>query len=140
MLWRQDGRQRSLTFENLPAAERFKTLPEDHGPDEALRIIELDEISRHVPTVTEWLTTHIDNLTAFSRPPSRATAPTSPAIPPSFRIDASLGGDRIDHREVGEAYTAFEETVFLYARRSIVPSRVDDCHTPCRVPARSHRA
>jgi hypothetical protein len=44
VLWRQDGRQRSLTFENLPAAERFKLLLEDHGPDEALRIIELDEI------------------------------------------------------------------------------------------------
>jgi hypothetical protein len=28
-----------------------------------LRIIELDEIGRHVPTVTEWLRTHIDNLT-----------------------------------------------------------------------------
>ena len=67
MLWRQDGRQRSLTFENLPAAERFKTLLEDHGPDEALRIIELDEIGRHVPTVTEWLTTHIDNLTGVQR-------------------------------------------------------------------------
>jgi hypothetical protein len=63
VLWRQDGRQRSLTFENLPAAERFKILLEDHGPDEALRIIELDEIGRHVPTVTEWLHTHIDNLT-----------------------------------------------------------------------------
>jgi hypothetical protein len=31
VLWRHDGRQRSLTFENLPAAERFKTLLEDHG-------------------------------------------------------------------------------------------------------------
>ena len=63
MLWRHDGRQRSLTFANLAAAERFKTLLEDHGPDEALRVIELDEIGRHVPTVTEWLTIHIDNLT-----------------------------------------------------------------------------
>jgi hypothetical protein len=79
VLWPQDGRQRSLTFENLPAAERFKTLLEDHGPDEALRIIELDEIGRHVPTVTAWLSTHIDNLTGVSRPPSRATALTSPA-------------------------------------------------------------
>ena len=65
VLWRADGRQRSLTFENLPAAERFKTLLEDHGPDEALRIIEFDEVGRHVPTVTEWLTTHIDNLTGI---------------------------------------------------------------------------
>lgn len=63
VLWRQDGRQRSLTFENLPAAERFKTLLEDHGPDEALRVIELDEIGRHIPSVTDWLRTHIDNLT-----------------------------------------------------------------------------
>ena len=46
MLWRHGGRQRSLTFENLPAAERFKSLLEDHGPDEALRIIELGEASR----------------------------------------------------------------------------------------------
>ena len=45
MLWRH-GRQRSLTFENLPVAERFKSLLEDHGPDEALRIIEIDEVSR----------------------------------------------------------------------------------------------
>jgi integrase len=63
VLWRADGRQRSLTFENLPSAERFKTLVEDHGPDEALRVIELDEIGKHVPTVTEWLNIHIDNLT-----------------------------------------------------------------------------
>jgi len=63
VLWRHDGRQRSLTFGNLPAAERFKILLEDHGPDEALRIIDLDEIARRVPTVTEWLHNHINNLT-----------------------------------------------------------------------------
>jgi integrase len=63
VFWRHDGRRRSLTFEKLPAAERFKTLLEDHGRDEALRVIEFDEIGRHVPTVTDWLTTHIDNLT-----------------------------------------------------------------------------
>ena len=40
-----------------PAAERFKSPLEDDGPDEALRTIELDEIGRHVPTVTEWLST-----------------------------------------------------------------------------------
>jgi integrase len=63
VLWRSDGRQRSLTVENLPSAERFKTLLEDHGPDEALRVIELVEIGRHVPTVTEWPYTHVENLT-----------------------------------------------------------------------------
>ncbi|MDT5078217.1 MAG: hypothetical protein QOJ80_2854 [Mycobacterium sp.] len=55
VLWRADGRQRSLAFENLPSAERLKTLLEDNGPDEALRVIGLDEIGQHVPTVTEWL-------------------------------------------------------------------------------------
>ncbi len=63
VLWRQDGRQRSLSLENLPAAEYFKTLLEDHDTDPALRIVELDEIDRHFPTVTEGLYTHIDNLT-----------------------------------------------------------------------------
>jgi len=43
------------SLENLPSAERFKTLLEDHRPDKALRIIEVDEVGRHVPTVTEWL-------------------------------------------------------------------------------------
>jgi integrase len=65
VLGRADGKQRSLTFGNLPSAERFKTLLEDHGPDEALRVIELDEIGKHVPTVGEWLHTHIDNLTGI---------------------------------------------------------------------------
>jgi hypothetical protein len=46
VLWRYEGHQRSLTFENLPAAERFKSLPKDQGPDEALCITEVDEASR----------------------------------------------------------------------------------------------
>jgi len=38
VLWRHDGGQRFLTFENLPAAERFKILLEDHvRSDLALR-------------------------------------------------------------------------------------------------------
>jgi hypothetical protein len=39
--------------------------PVDSFAHAALRIIDLDEIGRHVPTVTEWLTTHIDNLTGI---------------------------------------------------------------------------
>ena len=63
VLWREDGRQRSLTFADLVSAERFKTLVEDHGPGEALNVIELEESGRHVPTVAQWLTEHIDSLT-----------------------------------------------------------------------------
>jgi hypothetical protein len=104
VLWRQDGRQRSLTFENLPAAERFKTLLEDHGPDEALRIIELDEIGRHVPTVTAWLSTHIDNLTGVqSATLARYRTYVARDVDPSVRLHADHGGHRDDDREVGEA-------------------------------------
>jgi hypothetical protein len=56
VLWRHDGRQRSLTFENLRAAQRFWVMLESDGSDAALRI-ELDEVGRHIPTVTTWLTT-----------------------------------------------------------------------------------
>jgi hypothetical protein len=83
VLWRQDGRQRSLTFENVPAAERFKTLLEDHGPDEALRIIELDEVGRHVPTATanaiRFITDRARRFVSLCglsvRGPRRATSP-----------------------------------------------------------------
>jgi integrase len=45
VLWREDGRQRSLTFADLVLAERFKTLVEDHGPAEAQRVVELEEVA-----------------------------------------------------------------------------------------------
>ncbi|WP_280827777.1 hypothetical protein [Mycobacterium sp. OTB74] len=104
MLWRQDGRQRSLTFENLPAAERFKTLLQDHGSDEALRIIELDEIGRHVPSVTEWLYTHIDNLTGV-QPATLGRYRTYVVrdIDPGVRLDAGNCGDGDDDRALGQA-------------------------------------
>jgi integrase len=91
VLWRHDGRQRSLSFDNLPAAERFKTLLEDHGPDEALRIIELDEIGRHVPTVAEWLCTYIDNLTGVQPATIRRLAPANDVgISVSNRLNADV--------------------------------------------------
>jgi hypothetical protein len=63
VFWRDDGRQQSLTFADRPSADRFKTLVEDHGASEAKRILEIEETGRHVPTVSEWLTIHIDGLT-----------------------------------------------------------------------------
>ena len=60
--WSANGGQRSFTFENLPSAERLKTLLQDHGPAKRCASSS-DEIGRRVPTVTEWLYTRIDNLT-----------------------------------------------------------------------------
>jgi hypothetical protein len=100
VLWRQDGRQRSLTFENLTAVERFKTLLGDHGPDEALRVVELDEIGSHLPAVTDWLMTHIDNLTGvqsatlFPQLRPHAFCPSRhgrrPGAPPELPADNQL--------------------------------------------------
>jgi hypothetical protein len=56
-----DGRKRSMVFENLLAAERFSTLLGDRGP-EARRMMGLDELGHHVPTVTNGCITPIDNL------------------------------------------------------------------------------
>lgn len=61
--WRDNGVQQSVQFENLPAAERFKNLLEDHGPEEALKVVELEEAGQSVITVSEFLTAHIDSLT-----------------------------------------------------------------------------
>lgn len=83
-LCRAKGRQQSLSFTSLPSAEPFKTLLEDHGPEEALRVIELDEIGTHVPTVAEWLYTHIDNLTGVQ-----------PAIANRYRTYVARDIDRV---------------------------------------------
>jgi integrase len=61
--WRDDGRQRTLTFANPARAQWFRTLQEGHGTEEALRVLELHEIGRRVPTVAEWLDLYIDGLT-----------------------------------------------------------------------------
>jgi len=63
VLWRDGGRQSSLTFADRASAERFKVLIDHHGPAEALRVVELKERGKQVPTVAEWLSTHIDSLT-----------------------------------------------------------------------------
>jgi len=119
VLWRSDGRQRSLTFENLPSAERFKTLLEDHGPDEALRVIELDEIGRHVPTVTEWLNTHIDTLTGVQ-----------PATLARYRTYVRRDIDPVFGSMPVSAVT--ETTVARWIRRS--PTSTDSCLVRSRQP------
>lgn len=61
--WREDGRQASLSFETEDGAQRFKANIDQYGPGEALRILELEETERRVPTVEEFLESYIDSLT-----------------------------------------------------------------------------
>jgi integrase len=101
VLWREGGRQRSLSFADLRSAERFQTLIDDHGPAEALRIIEADEVGRHVPTVTEWLSTHIDNLTGL-QPATVARYRPHAGHRPCVRNSADLRGHRDHDRPLGQ--------------------------------------
>ena len=58
------GRQTALVDLRKPPVRRALQDPVGRPrPRDALRVIELDEIGRHVLTVTEWLHSHIDNLT-----------------------------------------------------------------------------
>lgn len=61
--WRQDGKQRSLQFEDKTGAERFAQNVDQYGPEEALRVLKIeDELSSSV-TVTEYLDGYIGSLT-----------------------------------------------------------------------------
>jgi integrase len=61
--WREDGKQHSLSFETELGAQRFKDNVDQYGPEEARRVLELEEKQYRVPTVEEFLTTYIDSLT-----------------------------------------------------------------------------
>lgn len=85
VLWRDDGKQRSLSFADLVSAERFKMLLDAHGTEEALRVIELEEVGRQVKTVKEWLEEHIDSLTGVQPATlARYRAYASRDITPAF--------------------------------------------------------
>lgn len=65
VLWRHQGRQRSLTFTDPASAEAFRSDVEHHGPDEALRIIDVIDARDRDVTLTEWLTVHVASLTGI---------------------------------------------------------------------------
>jgi integrase len=138
-LWRADGRQCSLTFEHLPSAERFKTLLEDHGPDEALRVIELDEVGRHVPTVTEWLYTLTGvqpaTLTRYRTYVRRDIEPALGSMPVSAVTETTiacwvkqLGGGKTIANKHGFISGAFQAAV----RAGVMASN------PCQGPRLPH--
>lgn len=61
--WRHDGRQESLSFIDETGAKRFKSNVETHGHEQAMRILEIEDASHRVPTLTEFLTGHVNELT-----------------------------------------------------------------------------
>lgn len=65
VIWRADGRQRSLTFVDMVSAEDFRRNVDLHGPDEAMRVLDLIDAGRREMTLTQWLTAHVDGLTGI---------------------------------------------------------------------------
>ncbi|WP_156670760.1 hypothetical protein [Mycobacterium sp. E136] len=49
--WRHDGKQSSLSFDDEAGAKRFKDNIEQHGPDEAMRILEVEGREHRTATV-----------------------------------------------------------------------------------------
>jgi integrase len=58
--WRQDGKQRTGTFDSGEVAAEFKKHLEMFGPDEALRILRINETKPI--TLTDWCTRHVNAL------------------------------------------------------------------------------
>jgi integrase len=63
--FRQHGKQRTLTLTRRRDAEKARALIEAIGPDEALARIHGAPVGA-MPTVAEWLTKHIDDLTGVT--------------------------------------------------------------------------
>lgn len=97
--WRDDGRQQSLSFEDEAGAKRFKNNIEVHGPEEAKRILELEELEHSVPTVKEFLLEHIDSLTGvqpatldrYRTYVSRDITPAFGSLPLTAVTEATVG-------------------------------------------------
>jgi len=60
VMWRQDGKQRGLTFVDIGSATVFKSNVERLGSEAALQIIGVTDSGEI--TLREWLEDHVDNL------------------------------------------------------------------------------
>lgn len=65
VLWRQDGKQKSLTFVDVSSASRFKTNVEIHGPEDALNVLGVIDSGRDQLTLSKWMTNYVDGLTGI---------------------------------------------------------------------------
>ncbi|MGA5467138.1 tyrosine-type recombinase/integrase [Mycobacterium sp. NPDC050041] len=63
VLYRHDGRQRSLSFDDHQAAVDFRSLIDQVGVAKALEVIRVEPDAPRRLTVEDWLTHHIDHLT-----------------------------------------------------------------------------
>lgn len=69
--WRDQSRDRSLTFADAASAEAFRANIDRYGPGEALRIIDVIDSGAAQMTLAAWLSSHADTLTGVE-PGTRA--------------------------------------------------------------------
>lgn len=65
VFWRENGKQRSLSFADEDSANRFQNNITVHGPTEALRLVEIAESGESSMSLVEWLREHCDSLTGI---------------------------------------------------------------------------
>ncbi len=65
--WRENGRQKCLSWDDPADAERCKSLIDRVGPDKAREIMRIVQDEREVQTLAQFLTAHIDTLTGVEK-------------------------------------------------------------------------
>ena len=66
VMFRHRGRQTSITVTRRRDADKIRGLIDALGPDEALERLNGSQATGDMPTVSEWLTKHIDDLTGIT--------------------------------------------------------------------------
>lgn len=67
VLYRHDGKQRSVSYNDADEAHRLRDLINQFGVDTALRVEQITETTGRGITVTEWIDHHIDHLTGVEQ-------------------------------------------------------------------------
>ena len=66
VLYRLDGKQSSVSFEDFESADAFRKLADKFGPEKALASLRADPTLNTI-TVTEWLQHYIEHLTGLKK-------------------------------------------------------------------------
>lgn len=67
VLFRQDGKQRCLTFDDHAVAVRFRDLVDQVGAQRAQEIAHIERKARQTMTVEQWLAHYIDHLSGVDK-------------------------------------------------------------------------
>jgi hypothetical protein len=91
VLYRHNGKQSSLSFDDHAAAVKFRDVIDRYGVERALATVGVDQAQpTRGLTVEAWLTRHIDHLTGVAPWPRQATWPTRTSPGPAGAPEGSV--------------------------------------------------